>query len=403
MTQRRNDAGQVLPLVAICLASLMGFAGMGVDVGYLDYQQRQLQSAADAAALGGARQLALSGCTTTGAIATAADNDAAANGFANGGNNTVTVTYPPPNSGPYGGNACAVEVQINQKYAATFFTKLFGYQKGMPETTQAIAYVNANGTSSCMYLLSPTARSIFNGDTVSAPTCSILINDTATFNGDPSFASPYIGYAGAAPIENGSTFTKATPAPMLTVGDPCPEITGCNYVASNPLSASGCTSATFNGQATANIPAGCYNSLIINGCTNVNFSGQYVFNGTTIINGATNVTGSNVTMYVTAGGTPPTFNGIPNVSLSAPTTGNYAGVLYYQVPSNTQSPIFNGNTQSLSGLIYAPGATNVIFNGTSGGYLVIVVGAATFNGSNAYDFASPPPNGSIVKQEVLGE
>jgi len=54
-------------------------------------------------------------------------------------------------------------------------------------------------------------------------------------------------------------------------------------------------------------------------------------------------------------------------------------------------------------MIYAPGATAAIFNGTSGGYLVIVVGAATFNGSAAYDLASPPPNESIIQKAVLAQ
>jgi hypothetical protein len=376
----------------------MGSGAMAVDVGVLKYQQRQQQSAADAAALGGAQQLAIVGCGNSSAATTAADSDAANNGFANG----VSVQNPPPSGGPYGGNSCAVEVQITKRYA-TSFLGLFGYPTGVPETTQAIASANSTGNG-CIYLLSPTATSIFNGDTVNAPHCGVLINNTATFNGDPTFNTNYIGYAGGAPIENGTTFTQATPAPMLPVVDPCPEISGCTNIKDNPPATTGCVTRVYNGFSTANLTGGCFNSLTVNGCANLVFApGTYVFNGMTTINGETTVTGSGVTLYVTASGTPPTFNGIGSVSLSPQTTGSYAGVLYYQVPSNTQSPIFNGTTQSLSGLIYAPGATNAIFNGTGGGYLVMVLGAATFNGSSAYDFATPPVDQALIKQAVLGE
>jgi Flp pilus assembly protein TadG len=396
-----REAGHVLPLVALSLAVLMGAGGVAVDVGYLEYQQHQQQNATDAAALGAARQLATANCVASGGTTSAADNDAANNGFTNGVNNVaITVTNPPPSPGPYGSNACAVEVQISEKYAATFFTRTFGFAKGMGESTQAIAQASANNND-CIYLLNPATVSIFNGDTWNSPNCSVLINDTATFNGDPTFAAPYIGYAGAAPIENGTTFTQATPAPMLPVEDPCPEITACNYVANNPISLGTCTSQIYTG-GSVNVPSGCYDSLIINGCTNVVFSGIYVFNGQVIVNGS-NVSGDGAMFYVTASAPGPVFNG-STLSFSAPAAGNYAGLLYYQSPSNANSPTFNGiSSNSLAGLIYAPGALDAIFNGTNGGYLVIVAGGATFNGSTAYDLASPPPNGSLVKEAVLGE
>jgi Putative Flp pilus-assembly TadE/G-like len=423
MTRPLGQAGQVLPLVALLLTALLGFSGLAVDVGFWEYQQHQQQNATDAAALGGAEKLAYTACPDSSAATTAADNDSAGNGFVNGGNVTVTVQNP-PSSGPYAGNSCAVYVQITAVKVPSFFTRLLGHATGISETTQAVAQILANGNG-CIYLLSPTAASTFNGDTVDSPSCGVYINDTATFNGDPTFAAPYIGYAGSAPVENGSDFTLATPAPMVAVANPCPTITGCNYLANNPPAAgTGCISQTYTGEATATVAPGCYssltvvggtnlvfsggtyvfNSIDIDGTTNVSFgSGLYVFNGSTTFNGESSVSGSGVTLYVTADGTPPVFNGISSLTLSPPTSGNYDGVLYYQVPSNTQSPTFNGVSMTISGLIYAPGATDAVFNGTSGHYLVIVVGAATFNGSAAYDIASPPPNGSLTHTAVLGQ
>ena len=76
-------------------------------------------------------------------------------------------------------------------------------------------------------------------------------------------------------------------------------------------------------------------------------------------------------------------------ALRRPRRGNDNGVLYYQVPSNTGSPNFNGVNVNFSGLLYCPGATSVNFNGAKGNYLVLVFGAVNYNGSATWDFATP--------------
>ena len=50
---RREPRGQVLPIAAILMAMLIGFAGVAVDVGRVWAERRYLQNAADAAALAG--------------------------------------------------------------------------------------------------------------------------------------------------------------------------------------------------------------------------------------------------------------------------------------------------------------------------------------------------------------
>src|SRR5579863_397604 len=93
--RRSSESGQVMPLIALALAVLMGFGGMGVDVGYWEYVERQQQSATDAAALGAAQQLARSTCTNWSAATDAADTDAARNGFGSGANVAIAVQTPP--------------------------------------------------------------------------------------------------------------------------------------------------------------------------------------------------------------------------------------------------------------------------------------------------------------------
>lgn len=391
-----NSRGQVLPLVAICLAVLMGFAGMAVDIGYIEYQQRQQQSAADAAAIGGARQLIYSGCGAASAATTAANTDAASNGYTNGSHGvTVSTTLGSQlPSGPFAGNACAVQVQVTATHTP-FFSKLFGFQ-GLV-TTQAVAMVTPSLYPTCLDAVDSKASVNDNGGSIDASGCTIALDGTANFNGARVTAGT-IGYAGSKPNENGATFSEASPAPMLPFADPCPEITGCAYLANNPPSTSPCTGTYTAGTTTLN--PGCYQSLNLNGGTVTLNPGLYILNGSTNFNGAT-VTGTGVTLYVTSSGSPPNFNGA-TVSLTPPTSGSETGVLYYQVPANTSSPNFNGAQMSLSGLLYAPTATSVNFNGSGGGYTLLVFGSANFNGSNV-TFPTPAPGGSLIKQAVLAE
>ena len=392
--KRNAEAGHALPLVALALATLMGFGGMAADVGYWRYQERQQQSATDAAAIGGAQQLLRSTCPNQGVATSAAQQDAADNNFTNAGSVSVAVSNP-PSGGTFSSDQCAVMVKITSSNVPTFLTKLFG-KPLISTTTQAVARIS-NNNNSCVFLLDPNAQTNFNGSNIDAPGCSISMNGTANFNG-ASITAAHIGYAGSTPNENGASFPAASPVQIPPVVDPCGEIPGCASLAASPPAAGNCSS--FNGNAFHGaLQPGCYSHLNLNGA-NVTMSGNYVLSGDSNFNGAT-VTGTNVTIYVPAGGSAPNFNGA-TVTLSPPATGPYAGVLYYQFPSNTSSPNFNGTYVSMSGLIYCP-ACDPNFNGARGGYLVLVFGSANFNGGNAKDFATPPAGQTLIRDVVLAQ
>jgi hypothetical protein len=395
--RRAAEAGQVLPLVALCLIALTGFAGIGVDVGYWEFRQQAQQSAADAAAIGGAQALVRAGCGASSVAQSAAYYDASSNGFTNSVNATIAVQNP-PSAGPYAGNNCAVYVSISTTQAS-FFASLFGYGNGMPIATQAVAMASSN-TSDCIYLLSPNNWTSFNDATIDAPGCAIDINFSADFNGG-TITSPFIGYAGGNPNWGGTSFPEASPMPMLPVADPCTEITGCAYLTANPPAQTGCQTFNENGVAST-IYAGCYQNLNLNAPTTMG-PGTYVIAGNMNLNSGYTLTGSGVTIYVPSGGNPPNFDG-GTVTLTPPTPGpgqNLNGVLYYQVPSNSSSINFNGPNVKLSGLIYAPGANSANFDGANGNYVVLVFGSANFNGNTAYDFASPAPGQALIKQVQL--
>lgn len=107
----RREDGANLVIVAALMTAMIGFAGLAIDGSNLYYQNQRMQIAADAAALGGARQLAISA------------NDGAVNaeiqhlGLANAAD-TVTWSYINSNRG--------VHVIATRTFDA-YFARIFGY------------------------------------------------------------------------------------------------------------------------------------------------------------------------------------------------------------------------------------------------------------------------------------
>jgi hypothetical protein len=113
--------------------------------------------------------------------------------------------------------------------------------------------------------------------------------------------------------------------------------------------------------------------------------GVYVFDGGDFrINAGANVAGSGVTMYMANNATTD-FNGTANISLSAPTSGTYKGLLFFGSRNNSyNSNKFNGNASSnLTGALYFP-AQDVQFLGNfsgNNGCLRVIGRTVKFTGS----------------------
>ncbi|HEY2477057.1 MAG TPA: pilus assembly protein TadG-related protein, partial [Candidatus Cybelea sp.] len=335
MSRTTLPRGNVLPLVALCLAALSGFAGLSVDVGYWEYRQQAQQSAADSAAIGGAQQLAYAGCPNRTTARTSAQADAANNAFSNAGNTVVTVNNPPA-SGAFASDNCAVNVTITTQHVSSFFSRVVGFNNGAgaQETTQATATLTSQGAG-CVYMLQIGQNTNWNGSNVVAPYCSILLNGSANFNGATVNAAG-IGEYNYSGSNNGGTFTQASPVPMLPVADPCPEIAGCAFLTNNPPSTANCNGTYGNNGM---LSPGCYTNLSLNMATVTFQPGLYVFAGSTNVNKAT-ITANNVTISLPAGASI-NFNKANNLVLTAPTTGNTAGVAYYQVKGDSNDVNFN--------------------------------------------------------------
>lgn len=394
----------MLPLLAFCFAALMGLGGLAVDAGYWEYWQRQQQNATDAAALGGAQQLARVNCPNQDAATSGATTDASANGFTatQGGNVTLTVQNPPLH-GPFAGDACAVYAQITTTNVSSFFTRLFGLARGVSESTEAVAIVKSDNPG-CFYLLNQSDVLNLNGAVILAPSCALYANSSVVETLASVFTLRDFGYAHAIQTNLLSLFLEAPPKQMLPTADPCPEITSCAYLSGNVPPTAGCQSFINNSLLPVTVQPGCYSDFE-NPLGIVNMSpGTYVFTGPVSNTGV--LTGDGVTMYVTANGGPVGLNGSVDL-LAPPTSGTYAGVLLYQVPDNTNPVQFNASVNlSLAGLVYAPGATGEILgqaNVTFGRYVVFVLADAHLLAGITLTLPGPSDGQSLIKRAVLAE
>jgi hypothetical protein len=390
---RQRESGQALVAATFGLVVLLGCAGLAVDVGYLRYQQRLQQSAADSAALAGAAESAAGNATA------AAREDALLNGYTNGVNN-VTVTVNP--AFPFGA-VTGVQVQVSAVHP-TFFMRIFGVNNATVSTT-AVAIVNS--AKNCVYALNGFGTAINNSANVTATGCGIMDDGNLLNTGRITASS--VGVHGTA--AGGATIPAAITG-IVEAGDPL-------YRLTPPGSGGGCQNGTVTGTtgfappSNVTLNPGKYCSLTVT--RNVNLTlrpGNYTITqpGGISLNGVGNVTGDGVTLYLQAAAGPVAINTAPGsnetLSLTAPTTGALAGILFYQDRANAQAAAIDGKgTSKLQGALYFPDANLSLSNtGNSAAYSLAVAKTLTLTGT--VDFASnftSLPAGSPIRNAVLVE
>ncbi len=400
--RRLTQPGFVLVTMMISTLVLMGFLGLAVDAGYMQLVKTRMQTAADAAALGGVQELKMNGSAN---ITTAAQTDAGTNGFTNGQNGvTVTVNHPPL-SGNYTTDQTAVEVIISES-SPTFFMQALGLSS-MTVAARSVARQGAG--SGCMFIMDHSMSGAFtasNGINVTSH-CGIAVASTSssgmTFTGGASVTATSISVAGSYTIGNGAT---VSPAPTSGAGAPSDP-----FASLTPPSTAGCTYTSFSvgGGQTKTITPGVYcNGMSLANGVHITMSpGVYVMKGGGLnIAGGATVTGTSITIFNTAATGYPygpiSFSNGTTITLSAPTTGSYAGVLLYQDPSlgTVAASTFSGGTNlTLNGALYFPTSALSYSNGsTTAAYTIIVADSISFTGgtvlNNNY---TSLPGGSPVK------
>jgi len=376
----RDESGQSLVLGTVCIFTLLAFAGLAIDVGQLRYQKRQMQAAADAAALAGALELSTCGGTPDCAAMTAAAQSAVAEngltvatpltqctGAPSATGLTLWVNNGPCRLGstsadPNYGNTQYVEAVLSSP-VNTFFASVAGF-KSMTVTVRAVAtgapadyclVVSANNTSSS----APTGMTLnSSGGIIDATNCSVYDDsggpNALESNPGATVDSTKFMVHGAWSPDNGGTFssTPSTGAPPLP--DPLAYLTA-NNDAPTPGSCTSQSSTPGNGATLT--PATFCSGFNLNSGVAVSMSpGTYIIEGGVNIGSGATLSGSGVTLYFTGSGQLQA-NSNSTVSLSAPTSGSLAGILIWQASSDSNAMIIDsGASSKFDGAIYAPGA-----------------------------------------------
>ncbi|MER9135027.1 pilus assembly protein TadG-related protein [Mesorhizobium sp. M0830] len=342
---RRGTSANVATIFALTLPIVVGAAGFGVETSYWYYNSLRLQATADAAAYAGALEQISGSDKPT--IVAAATQSAATNGLGSG---TIVVNTP-PTSGP-NTTKKAVEVIVRQNLDR-MFTSIFT-QAQVPEQARAVALIT-DASKACMEALDPTASQAvgFSGNTsVKVTHCVIMSNsnapDAIKLQGSAALQVDCLISAGGVSLSNPVTTVCAAPITQaLPASDPFADLP--TPAASNP-----CKNINGN-KTTQTIQPGTYcGGMNLNGTITLS-PGVYVVQGNLKINAGAVILGSGVTIFMQGSNTV-SMNGNATVTLSAPTSGTYSGVLFYGDRTGTAAQsTFNGTADSLlTGALYFP-------------------------------------------------
>jgi hypothetical protein len=436
--KNKNEAGQALIFTAAALVALMGFAGLAIDMGVMRHDKRLQQTAADAAAIAGASNLAFGG------VISGAQDAASRVGYADNGGGQVSncagavvgticvQVNNPPATGPHGCNGGACDRNYVEALVAVVHPTYFMRVLSINSETITARAVGANlGGNGCLYTLGPPSSAIegiSGSGTINASTCGIV--DNGDYNGTvPNVSADTFAVSGSL---SGRSATCTTPGPCPTFGipaaadplstltPPCTSCSGGNFVtvmgSGNPTCGPGCTF----GSGTYTISPGTYCSITIDGLASdqVVFSpGVYIIGGPSAgcstvslnIPGNDTISGTGVTFYFTNKSTL-NMRGTPTVNLTAPdSSGTYPGILMYQDPNDTTGPSLGGNNGSnYNGALYFP-KDQLSFVGVNSSINVAVVVSASivFNDNHTVNLKGnaglPPGVPNPIKSATLVE
>lgn len=388
------ESGQVVILVVVAM-SLFLFAALGlaIDGGQMYAQRQMAQAAADAAAQAGIMSIlrgtnitsansfgtgvppiALSVCTTTDARTPCVY--ARYNGFGGTAADTVTLSFPTTVAGVTLSSASVPAFSVTvQRTLQTSLIRFIGPATSSV-TAKATAALIAAVSPDSIIVLNPTAPNAFdisNGASLTVTGGAIAVDsnnsDAATITGGATVTASAISVVGGATVNNGATSTPAPVGGAAAVADPLASLAA--------LTPGACLQTNYSPPSNTVIPSGTYcgGITVSNGVSNVTFgSGNFIINGGGLtFGGGITTSGSNLMFYLT--GTNATYasvtiaNGV-TVTFSAPTSGAYQGILFYQnrsiTSTSTNGATFAGGANmNLSGTLYFPTTTVSFSNGVA--------------------------------------
>ena len=381
LTRLADDRrGVIIIMFALMLPIMLGFIGLAVEVSLWFVKHRELQSAADAAAIAGSYELQDGNSTAT--ITTVSTAEATQNGLDTGSGDTITVNVP-PSSGAFTANSTAVEVVLTKQVALLFS----GYFLDSARTinARAVAVTTSTGTA-CILALNSSADSALkiSGNINLTMDCDMAVKSSSSkgldLSGNSDIDVNGICVKGGTNNSGNNTFLDATPTngckaasdPLGGLVEPAEADDPCD-VTDKDISGNSQT-------ITLNPGVYCNGIKISGGSNTITFNdGTYILaggNGLSVSGGSNTLIAAGATFYITdnhGDGNYPdvNFSGNNTLDLTAPTSGDYAGVLFYNdssTASSTSGAKFNvsGNNtfDNFDGTVYYPNH-EISFSGNS--------------------------------------
>jgi len=380
-----NSSGGVLIYTALALPVLLGATGLSTDVALWYAHKRVIQSAADSAAVAGALEVLRTENGTL--IVEAAGRDAVSNGYKAAAGDIMSVNYP-PSSGTRAGAEDSVEVVIRRP-APTLFSRIF--LEG-PVTISARAVATAAVMDTCVWALDPTAGGavkVSGGAQVSLG-CGMIVNSndpnalTQSGSGSCLTASrvKVVGnFAGTCIQPNPMTGVSAIQDPLKSLAPPSHG--SCDHHGKTRVGA---------GESVTLQPGVYCGAIEVVSDGSLSFApGVYVLDGAGLkFSAQANVVGEGVSFYLSGNSGAADNISIQagaKVSLSATTSGDLAGVLFYHdrnSPTNVTHSLTGGSTMDLEGILYFPKQNLNFSGGTSldSSASMIIANTVSFTGQS---------------------
>jgi Flp pilus assembly protein TadG len=351
--------GSVAVMAAIGMTGLVGVAGFAIDFGAAYVQTARLQKVADSAAMAGA--IAYVKSSSSAAATATISAVVVANGWPASIIQTAATGYMKVS--PKNGANPAVQVSLaapSTLSLARVMTKLLSV------TTSAYSAAEIGGSSGATACLVALQTLMINGSII-ASGCTVQANGTGspsiTLNSGASVTATALETPGGVTNNgtiNGNVITNTkvsgsgkingnTTSGASTVQDP--------YASMQSQASSGFTGCQNYANQTTLAKPGCYSNVNVNSGTTLTLTsgGTYFFPNINVNSGGA-ITGTNVTMV-----TQSSFSPSGSVTLTAPTTGSWAGMALYAMGGMN---INSGVTFKVNGAIYAPTGTIIPNSGT---------------------------------------
>lgn len=354
----RDEGAATAVIAALMLPVILGMAGLGIDGSLWLADKRNMQTAADAAAIAAAYEL---GNGHANEIDVAALKEATHNGY-NEGTDTMIIEVENVDS-----TTANVKVDITHP-ADLWFARIFVEVVNVGVSAEAQVEIISDGTACILSLAQSETHAIRTSGsvTLSMPNCGMAVNssdDEALFmNGSVDIVVDDVNIVGEYDLVGNVDFgynslrTNSTPItdPYADLG--VPNFTGCSDADkkkktthnSSVVVAAGvhCGDWTFSGNTDITLAPGIH--IFDGGTLMITGGGTLTGNGVSIVSTNSPGSGSYGSIDISGGKT---------INLTAMTTGAMSGVLLYQdrnAPSTGTNQITGTGAITLNGTAYFP-------------------------------------------------